>query len=227
MKGGIIETPMAFVLSAIYGIVGNYAVTIVIFTVIIRLILFPLYSAQMRSSQQMMEIQPLLREIQTKYANKPQEMNEKVQELYQEYKINPAMGCLPLLIQLPIIWGLFSLLRNPLRFIDIESNSDMVLAVHESFFWIPDLGQPDTWILPILAGLTTFVSMKLTMSMSSQAAGGASMKVMQYFTPVMIVVMGRIVPSGLCLYWIVGYIFQIIQAKVMRVIREKKKEKGR
>jgi YidC/Oxa1 family membrane protein insertase len=151
-------------------------------------------------------------------------MNEKLQELYSENKIRPAMGCLPLLIQLPIIWGLFGLLRNPMNYI---SNSDMVLAVHEPFLWIHDLSQPDLWALPIIAGVATYISMKIT-STSSQAdnSANASMKVMQYFMPVMIVWMGRTLPAGLCMYWIMSYIFQIVQTKVIHMRKKYRENKA-
>ena len=150
-------------------------------------------------------------------------MNMKLQELYKEEKINPAMGCLPLLIQLPIIWGLFGLLRNPMEYI---SNSDTVLAVHESFLWVKDLSQPDLWILPILAGVATFISMRITQTSAGNAAANGTMKAMQYFMPIMIVWMGRTLPAGLCLYWLMSYIFQIVQTKITQMIRKKKEDKG-
>lgn len=222
----IVAVPLGYVLKALYGLLGNYALTIIVFTVIIRLIILPLYAAQMRSTEQMSEIQPLVKEIQTKYANDRETMSAKMQELYEERKIRPAMGCLPLLIQLPIIWGLFGLLRNPLTY--LGSDSTMVLAVHESMFWVKDLCQPDTIILPIIAGVATFVSMKFSMNTSKGAMEGptgSTMKVMQYFTPVMIAWMGTTVPAGLTLYWIISYIFQIFQIKVTRAYNEKKKTK--
>ena len=218
----IIAVPLGYILDALYSFIDNYGITIVVFTVIIRLIILPLYAAQLRSMSQMQAMQPKIKEIQTKYANDSQMMNIKLQELYKEEKINPAMGCLPLLIQLPIIWGLFALLRNPTEYIH---NSDMVLAAHESFLWVHDLSQPDLWLFPILAGVATFISMKLTQSSSGSAAAGSmggSMKVMQYFMPIMIVWMGRTLPAGLCLYWLVSYIFQIAQTKITQIFKNRK-----
>lgn len=209
-------------MNGIYGLVDNYALSIIIMTVIIRLIILPLYSMQLKSNEQMMAVQPKIKEIQTKYKDNPEKMNQKLQELYEDHKIRPAMGCLPLLIQLPIIWGLFALLRNPMDYI---SNTDMVIAVHESCFWINDLTQPDMWILPIIAGVATYISMKIT-TVSSQGnnSANATMKAMQYFMPVMIVWMGRTLPAGLCMYWIMSYIFQIVQTKVIQM-RKKAKDK--
>ena len=208
-------------MNGIYSLVDNYALSIIIMTVIIRLIILPLYSMQLKSNEQMMAVQPKIKEIQAKYRDNPEKMNEKLQEIYEEHKIRPAMGCLPLLIQLPIIWGLFALLRNPMDYI---ANSDMVIAVHESFFWIHDLTQPDLWILPIIAGIATYISMRITTVSQGNNPANATMKAMQYFMPVMIVWMGRTLPAGLCMYWIMSYIFQIVQTKIIRM-RKKAKDK--
>lgn len=218
--------PLGYVLKALYGLLGSYGLTIIVFTVIIRLIILPLYAAQMRSSQQMMEVQPKIKEIQNMYANNPQKMNEALQDLYDKNKIHPAMGCLPLLIQLPIIWGLFGLLNNPLKY--IGEDSTMVIAVHESFLWVKDLCQPDQlYLLPIIAGLATYISMRFTTAISAnpQAAGGASMKVMRYFMPIMIGWLALTLPSGVSIYWIVSYIFQIFQIRITRWYDARKKER--
>ena len=219
----ILAIPLSYILNGLYNIFDNYGLTIIVFTVIIRLIILPLYNMQMKSTEQMQLIQPQLKELQTKYADDREKMNEKMQELYADHKINPAMGCLPLLIQLPIIWALFAVLRDPMEYI---TNTDMVLAVHESFLWIKDLSQPDLWALPIIAGVATFVSMKISTSMTSttgaNSSANTSMKAMQYFMPVMIVWMGRSLPAGLCIYWIMSYIFQIIQTKVRMMSRARK-----
>ena len=208
-------------MNGIYSLVDNYALSIIIMTVIIRLIILPLYSMQLKSNEQMMAVQPKIKEIQAKYRDNPEKMNEKLQEIYEEHKIRPAMGCLPLLIQLPIIWGLFALLRNPMDYI---ANPDMVIAVHESFFWIHDLTQPDLWILPIIAGVATYISMRITTFSQGNNPANATMNAMQYFMPVMIVWMGRTLPAGLCMYWIMSYIFQIVQTKIIRM-RKKAKDK--
>ena len=222
----IIAIPLGYVLELLYNFLGSYGLTIILFTVIIRLIIFPLYAAQMKSSRQMMEIQPKIKEIQNTYAGNPEKMNEKMQEIYSENNIRPAMGCLPLLIQLPIIWGLFGLLRSPLQYLGDKSN--MVMAVHESFGWVYDLCQPDQlYILPVIAGLATFVSMKFTTALSAnaQGAGGASMKAMQYFMPVMIAWMATTLPAGVALYWIISYIFQIFQTMITKYTDRRRAEK--
>lgn len=116
-----------------------------------------------------------------------------------------------MLIQMPIIMGLFALLRNPLRYITEDS---MIFAFHEPFIWIDDLSQPDPWILPIIAGVATFFA--FTMNRMLQDTGSAAanqsagmMKMMQYIFPIMILWMARSFPSGLALYWAVSQIIQI------------------
>ena len=119
---------------------------------------------------------------------------------------------------MPFIMGLFALLRNPLSYMTSDS---MIMAVHESFLWIKDLSQPDAWILPILAGISTY----FTFSMSSQQNADANgmNNAMKYFYPVMIFLMGRSFPAGLALYWAVGNLFTIGQTYFLNKKREEQK----
>jgi YidC/Oxa1 family membrane protein insertase len=122
---------------------------------------------------------------------------------------------------MPIILAFFVLIRNPIAFM---SDPQMLMAVHESFLWIPDLSQPDPWILPILAGLATFFSFSMTQTMASPDVGGTAgmMKMMRFFFPIMIVWMGRAFPSALTLYWFIGTLFMIGQTLLMNKIKERK-----
>lgn len=210
-------------LSGIYGVIGNYGITLILFTLIVRLCLFPLYANQIKHTSKMGNVQPKMQEIQKKYANDKEEMNKKMMELYQEENFNPMRGCLPMLIQFPIIIGLFTLLRQPMKY--MENSSEMIMAVHENFLWIPDLSHPDLWILPILAGITTFISFSMTQAQNpaNQANNQMSgmMKMMKYFFPIMIVWMGRSFPAGLTLYWFIGTSFTILQSKVLNVWKNK------
>jgi YidC/Oxa1 family membrane protein insertase len=210
-------------LSAIYDFLGHYGFTIIIFTLIVRILLFPLYANQVKHSAKMAEVQPKMQALQKQYASDKETLNLKMQELYREEKFNPMMGCLPMLIQLPIIWGLFSLLRNPTAYLP---DTEMWIASHEQFFWIPDLSQPDQWILPILAGVSTFFS--FTMTQQQQPTGGEignqmapMMKMMRYFFPIMIVWMGRSFPAGLTIYWFVGTVVQILQTQILNKLKKR------
>lgn len=217
---GLVAEPLGVLLNYLYGFIDNYAITLIIFTVIVKLCLFPLYADQIKHSARMADVQPKMQALQKKYANDKEMLNIKMMELYKEEKFNPMRGCLPMLIQMPIIFGLFALLRNPTVYIKSEA---MLMAVHEAFVWIPDLSQPDPWILPILAGIATFISFSQT---QQQNVGGDNsmagmMKMMRYFFPIMIVWMGRSFPAGLTIYWFIGSVIQIIQT--MGLNRWKKK----
>ena len=217
----IFAKPLAMLLFWLYGLVGDYGIAIIIFTLIVRTILFPLYNSQMKQSAQMTELQPKLQQLQKQYGHDKEKYNQKVMEFYQETGMNPAKGCLPLLIQMPIMFGLFAALRSPLSY--YTSNTEAILAIHQSFLWIQDLSQPDKWILPILAGITTFFSYKITSAANPQTAG--TMKVMQYIFPLMIVWWGRSFPAGLTLYWFVGTLYMCIQQKVVLTKLKKDREK--
>jgi len=225
---------MGLLLDLLYGFIGNYGLSIIIFTVFVKLCLYPLYIKQTKSTAMMSEMQPKIKAIQNKYANDQEMMNIKMQELYKEEKFNPMGGCLPMLIQMPIIMGLFALLRNPMRYITKDS---MIFAFHEPFLWIKDLSQPDPWILPIIAGVATFIAFtmnRMLQDTGSDAANqsAAMMKMMQYIFPVMILWMARSFPAGLALYWAVSQIIQIgfnihLQTMRKKIKREQKERQIR
>ncbi len=217
-----LSTGIGFLLSGIYGLVDNYGLSIIILTLLVRLCLLPLYGKQIKETAKMSEIQPKIQEIQRRYAADPSTRDQKIAELYRESNVNPASGCLPLLIQMPFIFGLFALLRNPLTYMTQDS---MIMAVHEAFLWVPDLCQPDTWILPIIAGISTYFTFSATSSQGGAEAAGMN-NIMKYFYPVMIFLLGRSFPAGLALYWAVGNIFTIAQTVYLNKKRAKEKFKA-
>jgi len=221
---GAIAQPIGWVLSFIYNLVGNYGVAIVIFTLLVKFCLFPLYSKQIRSTAKMSQLSPKMKAIQQKYANDKQMLNVKMSEFYKEEKFNPAAGCLPMIIQMPIIFGVFALLRQPLLYM----NSDMLFAVHESFLWIVDLTQPDKWVLPILAGIATYLSFLTTNNKQAQTQPGMDgmMKMMKYVFPLMIVLMGRSYAAGLSIYWFFGQFIQIFFNLYLGKYRNNLKKEG-
>ena len=228
---GILAKPLAWLLTLLYGFVGNYGITVVILTVIVKFALYPFYKKQILSTAGMADMQPKLLEIQRKYANDKETMNAKMTELYQEEGFNPAGGCLPMIVQMIIIMGLFTLLRNPMAYIEADSN--MYFAIHENFLWIKDLSQPDNWILPIMAGAATFFSFWLNMQMNPQSKGApgsnAMNRMMQYFFPIMIVWLARTYPSGLAIYWFISQFIQIFFNlrfnQLRKALRDKNKHK--
>ena len=116
---GVIAVPLGYLLTLIYNFVGNYGISLIILTAIVKLALFPLYVKQIKSTANMQELQPKMQEIQKKYAHDQQKMNEAMQELYAKEKFNPLGGCLPMLIQLPILYALFYLFQNAYVYVDV------------------------------------------------------------------------------------------------------------
>ncbi len=224
---GIIAVPLGYLLTFIYNFVGNYGVSLIILTAIVKFALFPLYVKQIKSTANMQELQPKMQEIQEKYAHDQMKMNEAMQELYSKENFNPLGGCLPMLIQFPIIMGLFALLRNPMKYLRSE---DMLFAVHESFLWIKDLAQPDLWILPIAAAVATYFSFTMTQNLTQAGADNAQMKsmnmMMKYVFPLSILVIARSYPAGLAIYWAGGQAIQIFLNIRMNKIRKEMREKA-
>ena len=209
----------------LYGLIPNYGVVVVLFAILIKLVTYPLMAKQLRSSKKMQEISPLMNNIKTKYKNNPTLQQQKMAALFQEHKINPLAGCLPLLIQMPVLMSVFMVFRNTIEFRG------------ESFFlWINDLSAADTLfnlggvpvnILPFLMSASMYYTMKL--SSASQPAGGdpaqeATQQMMKYMFPGMMFFLFYSFPSGLNLYYLCFNVMQIVQQKI---INNEKPEKIR
>ena len=217
---GIIAKPLGWLMTWLYGMIGNYALVIIIITAVVKFLLYPVYKNQILTTANMADMQPKIQEIQRKYANDKETMNQKLAEFYQEENYNPAKGCMPMIIQMVVIMALFAVLRNPMTYI---TNEEMYFAIHESFLWIKDLSQPDLWILPLLAGVFTFLSQWLNKLTNPTMQGNSNMMmtVMMYFFPIMIVWLARSYPSGLALYWFVGQFIQVFFNLRLNQIRRK------
>ena len=222
---GILAKPLGFLLSWLYDIIGNYGIALIVVTIIVKLCLYPVYAKSIKSTMRMTEIQPKMQEIQQKYANDKTTMNEKLTELYKDEGVSMYGGCLPMIVQMIVIMGLFALLRNPMAYI---ASDTMLFAIHESFLWINDLAQPDKWILPILAALATFIATSLS---QNQTAGANAQQtkimtnMMKYFFPIMILWMARSYPAGLAIYWFGSQVIQIFYNMRFAKMRKQKKEK--
>ena len=224
---GFVAKPIGYLLALIYRLVGNYGISLIILTVIVKLVLYPLYAKQIKSTANMSDMSEKSKEIQRRYANDKEKMNEEMQKLYAESGFNPMSGCLPMLIQFPIIMGLFALLRNPMKY--MPDDPTLMFANHESFLWIKDLAQPDLWILPIAAGLATFFAFSMNSAMTMQQPGAnpgqqkAMNAIMKYFFPLSILWLARSYPAGLAIYWAGGQFMQIF----FNLRINKRKEKAR
>lgn len=184
---------LGWLLDGIVQITGSYGISIILSTIVVRLLLYPLTLSQNKNMVAMREIQPELNELQKKYKDNPEEYQKKTMELYQKNKINPLGGCLPMLIQLPILWAFFRVLR------------ELPYGEASKFLGVWVLSEPDKlFILPILAALTTYLQSKMTVTDQSQ-------KSMLIVMPIMIGVFSVSFPSGLVLYWITSNVFSIVQ----------------
>ncbi len=126
----LITTPLGYILSTIYSLVQNYGVAILIFTIVVKLIMLPLVAKQQRSMYQIQKIQPQLDKIQKKYANDKNKLQQETMKIYQDNKVNPAGGCLPLLIQFPIIIGLYQVITKPLQYV-MHLDVDVIKKIAE------------------------------------------------------------------------------------------------
>lgn len=226
---GLLAKPLGWLLTLLYDLVGNYGICLIIVTLIVKLALYPVYKKQIFSTAGMMDIQPKMQELQRKYANDKETLNQKMAELYKEEGFNPMGGCLPMIVQMFVIMGLFGLLRNPMLYI---ADENMYFAIHERFLWIEDLSQPDLWILPIAAGVATFFSFWMNQqtnpNVNSAVASGNIMNViMKYFFPIMIVWLARTYPSGLAIYWFMSQFIQIFFNLRFNMLRKALKEKNK
>lgn len=186
---------LGWILEQIVSVTNSYGLGIILTTIIVRLLLFPLTLSQNKSMVAMRKIQPELQEIQKKYANNKEEQQKLTMELYQKHKINPLGGCLPMLIQLPILWAFFRVLQN------IPTNETAV------FLGIWTLSEADPmYIFPILAAASTYLQSKLSMT-----GDMGQQKTMLIMMPLMIGFFSLNLPSGLVLYWITSNVFSIVQ----------------
>jgi YidC/Oxa1 family membrane protein insertase len=193
--GTIMRYPLVFFMHYLH----SYGLAIVLVTVLIRVVLAPISIRQFESMRQMQRLQPEMKALQERYKGEPQKMQQAQAELFREYKVNPLAGCLPLLVQLPFLWGLYYALLH--------------INYHNAgFLWIQNLGQPDhTYILPILSGLTTLLSTRMTMTTSMQSQDKTQQIIMMLFMPAIIVYFTVRYPAGLALYWTVSQILTVGQ----------------
>lgn len=183
----------------IYGVLGNFGLAIIGVTILIKLVLLPLTLKQDKSMRAMKKIQPELEKIKEKYKNDPQEMNKKTMELYQTHKVNPAGGCLPLLLQMPILFALFGVLRKA----PIDGG---IVPIDATFLWL-SLANPDPlYILPLLNGVVAFAQQKIMGNDSNP-----QMKSMMYMFPVMMIFISYKMPAGLQVYWLTSSAAGLLQ----------------
>jgi YidC/Oxa1 family membrane protein insertase len=196
----IIAKPIFWTMDQIHQLLGNWGWTIIAFTILIKLLFFPLSAAGYRSMAKMKTLTPKMQAIRERYKNDPQKMNQATMELYKAEKINPLGGCLPILVQMPVFIALYWVLQA-----SVEMRGAPWVG------WIQDLTQPDPWfILPVLYAISMF----LTQKMNPAPADPVQAKMM-LFMPVAFSVMFFFFPSGLVLYWVVNNLISMAQQYVI------------
>lgn len=189
--------------------IPNYGVVIIIFSIIIKIALHPLTKTSMKSMKKMQALQPMMEEIREKYKDDPQKMNRQIMQLYKDYGVNPAGGCLPMLLQLPILYALWSVFRSAIElrqahfvwWITDLSIPDVIVSLPAS---IPLFGIKDVSGLALLMGITMFIQQKMTIKDPRQ-------KMMVYLMPVMLTLLFNSFPAGLNLYYFVFNLLSIGQ----------------
>ena len=229
---------MGYIIKVLYDITLNYGIAIILFTIVVKLLTLPLTIKQQKSLLETQKLQPIVEKLQKKYSKDPEKLNMEVAKLYKEKNVNPFSGCLLLLIQFPIIFAMFYVIQQPITYMfrgqNIELPSAYAGNTYGQVYYIAnerpdmlnmnflglDLGQvpnhnmsnPILWIIPILAGVTTFLSSKITAAQQKKNQGNsetaqqteAMTKNMMTFFPIMSAYIAFIVPLGMGLYWLVN-----------------------
>ena len=205
---GFVSEFLLWAMNGLHGFIGNYAASIIILTILIKLALWPVQNKASNEMRKMALLSPKMTELREKLKDNPQKMNEEVMKLYKEYGVNPFSGCLPLLVQIPIFFGFYSMLGTAIE------------LRNSSFLWVADLSQPDTVahllgfpinVLPIVMAGTMIWQMVIT-----PKTGDAMQQRIFYFMPVVFLVFCYNYASGLALYWTTQNLFSIVQLYMTR-----------
>ncbi|MCK8060851.1 MULTISPECIES: YidC/Oxa1 family membrane protein insertase [unclassified Fusibacter] len=228
----MIKSSIGWLLGQIFTFTNHYALSIILLTIIVKFVILPLTLAQMKSQKSMSEVQPKIQELQKKYKDDKETLNQKTLELYKEHKVNPLAGCLPLIIQMPIIFALFTVLREPTQYVFGGNESLALEATSQVFLWIKNFAEPDKlyavlkfeWaksipgLLPMLASILTYFQFKTmgTTTQSDNETANRMNKNMQMMFPLMILVFGNSISAGVALYWVVSTAFQMVQQILLK-----------
>ena len=204
---GAMAAPFAFfarillyVMRSIEGYAHNWGVAIILLTVLVKLLLYPLTAKSVASMNEMRKLQPEIERLKAKFGSDREKLNMATMQLYQQHKVNPLGGCLPMLLQLPIWFALYATLQTSVE------------LYREPFLWMKDLTRHDPYfILPIAMGLSSFIMQKI----SPQPADNTQAKMMLYFMPGFFTILMLFVPGGLTLYIFVNNILSIAQQQIM------------
>lgn len=204
----IIAKPLVVALEWFNQYVNNYGISIILLTIAIKILFWPLSHKSYKSMEQMKRLQPMMAKLREKHGNDKEALNKEMMQLYKTYKVNPAGGCLPMVLQIPVFFGLYKALMGTVAlrhadFIHYLPFSDIV--------WLADLSAKDPlYITPIIMGATMFLQQKMTPS-----AGDPTQQKIMMLLPLVFTFMFLNFPSGLVVYWMVNNILSIAQQWLM------------
>ncbi|MBC15642.1 MAG: hypothetical protein CL942_01180 [Desulfovibrio sp.] len=196
--------PMLIAMDFFYDYVGNYGIAIILLTIVIKLIFWPLSQKSYESMEHMKKLQPMVAKLREKYGDDKQRLNEETMALYKTYKVNPMGGCLPMLVQIPVFFGLYKALLGAVElrhapFIEYLPFTDLP--------WLADLSAKDPYyITPIIMGASMFLQQKMTPS-----AGDPTQQKIMLFMPLIFTFMFLQFPAGLVIYWLLNNLLSIGQ----------------
>jgi YidC/Oxa1 family membrane protein insertase len=178
----------------LHKVIPNYGLVIIVFTILIKILFHPLTHKSVTSAAKMQNLQPKMAALKEKYKKDPQRMNQEIMKLYKDEKVNPFGGCLPLLLQMPLFYGLFVVFRSTIE-----------LRGANFIFWLNDLSQMDKYyVLPVIMAVTMFWQQKMTIKDPKQMA-------MVYMMPILFFFLFKSFPAGLTLYWTFFNILSLIE----------------
>ena len=223
-----LEVLLKWLLQIFYLLIPNWGVSIILVTILIKVIFFPLTKKSSEATQQMQKLQPKIQELQTKYKGKPQKLNEEMAKLYQQAGYNPLSGCLPLVIQLPILFAMYRLFNNYFEFRGAMFIPHWIpdLSVGDSVWQfntpIPFLGWTDLRLLPIIYVISQLIFGKITQTPTSDQQQNNTMKIMLYGMPIFFFFIFYNAPAGLLLYWTCTNFLMLVQQIIIKRMMNKK-----
>ena len=204
----IIAKPLVRILQFFHKYVGNYGLAIILLTFVIKIVFWPLSHKSYKSMNRMKKIQPMMKELKEKYKDDRQQMNQELMRLYKTYKVNPAGGCLPMLLQIPVFIGLYEALLGS---IELRHASFIPEVPFTDIVWLADLAAKDPlYVTPVLMGLSMFLQQKL----SPQAGDPMQAKIMM-FMPIFLTFIFLNFPAGLVVYFITNNLLSMLQQWLM------------
>lgn len=204
----VLSKPLLKLLHFFYSYVGNWGIAIILLTIVIKCVFWPLSHKSYKSMNQMKKIQPLMAKVREQHKDDRQKMNEEMMRLYKTYKVNPAGGCLPMLVQIPVFFGLYQALLGA---IELRHAPFITHLPFTDMIWLADLSAKDPfYITPVIMGASMFLQQKMTPS-----PGDPTQAKMMLFMPVIFTFLFLNFPAGLVVYWLVNNILSIAQQWMM------------